>query len=189
MKMQENDNSQGEELYGDITERPEELEGPVDIAGLRKELNETRQKLDETLASWQRAQADFTNIRRRLEQEKADSIKYAEADLLTKLLPVLDDMERALKAVPSELKDNSWVQGMASITRKLRSTMEAAGLKEICALGFAFDPTVHEACAHVPGPEGMVIAEYEKGYRYKDRVLRAPRVAVGSGEKMKQEQR
>ncbi len=184
--MQDNENNQDDQFYGDITERPEEIEGPVDIGGLRKELNETRARLEETKASWQRAQADFTNIRRRLEQEKADSVKYAEADLLVKLLPVLDDMERALKAVPPELKDNSWVQGMASITRKLRSALEAAGLKEICALGFAFDPTLHEACAHLPGPEGMVVAEYEKGYRFKDRVLRPPRVAVGSGEKMKE---
>src|SRR5512139_148337 len=121
--MQDRDNNQNEDFYGDITERPEEIEGPVDIAGIRKELNETRQKLEDTLASWQRAQADFTNIRRRLEQEKADSIKYAETELIVKLLPVLDDMERALKAVPPELKDNSWVQGMAGITRKLRSAL------------------------------------------------------------------
>ena len=179
---------QDEESYGEMTERPEEIEGPVDVAGLRRELNETRQKLDETMTSWQRAQADFTNVRRRLEQEKADSIKFAEVDLLTKLLPVLDDMERALKAVPPELKDNAWTQGMASITRKFRSALEVAGLKEVCALGFAFDPTLHEACAHLPGPEGMVVAEYEKGYRFKDRVLRPPRVAVGSGEKMKNQE-
>jgi molecular chaperone GrpE len=176
------------ESYGNLTERPEEIEGPIDVPGLRKELNETRQKLEDTMASWQRAQADFTNIRKRLEQDKADAIKYAEGDLLIKLLPILDDMERALKAVSPILKDDAWVQGIAGIARKFRSAMESVGLKEICALGFAFDPTMHEACAHLPGPEGMVIGEYEKGYQFKDRILRAPRVAVGSGEKVYEEE-
>jgi molecular chaperone GrpE len=177
-----------EESYGDITERPEEIEGPVDIAGLRRELNETRRKLEEALAGWQRAQADFTNIRRRLEQDKSESIKYAEGELILKLLMVLDDMDRAMKSVPVEMKDNGWVAGMAGIARKFRNALEAVGLKEMSVLGFAFDPNMHEAVAHLPGPEGMVVAEYEKGYRFKDRVLRPARVAVGSGEKMKEEE-
>jgi len=173
-----------EERHGDMTERPEEIEAPVDIAALRKELNDARARAEEYLASWQRAQADFANFRRRLEQDKAEAIKYAEGEMMLKLLLVLDDMDRAMKAVPCELKDNSWVAGMDGISRKFRSVMEAVGLKEITALGFAFDPTMHEAVAHLPGPENMVVAEYEKGYRFKDRVLRATRVAVGSGEKM-----
>jgi len=173
-----------DERHGDITERPEEIEGPVDVAALKKELNEARSKAEECLKNWQRAQADFTNFRRRLEQDKADSIKYAEGEMMLKLLLVTDDMDRAMKAVPCELKDNAWVAGMDGIARKFRNVMEAVGLKEITALGFAFDPTMHEAVAHLPGPENMVVAEYEKGYRFKDRVLRPTRVAVGSGEKM-----
>jgi molecular chaperone GrpE len=91
-----------------------------------------------------------------------------------------------MKAVPPELKDNGWVAGMEGIARKFKSVLEAAGLKEIAALGYAFDPTVHEAVARLPGPTDMVVAEYEKGYNFKDRVLRPTRVAVGTGENMEE---
>ena len=178
-----------EERHGDMTERPEEIEPPVDIAALKKELNEARQKAEEHLLSWQRAQADFTNARRRIEQDKQEAIKYAEGELLSKMLLVQDDLDRAMKAVPPELKDNPWVQGIGGIARKFKSVMEGVGLKEISCLGYAFDPAVHEACAHLAGPEGMIVAEYEKGFRFKDRVLRPPRVAVGSGEEMKEEEK
>ena len=168
----------------DITERPEEIEPPVDIEKLKKEAQEARQKSEEYLANWQRAQADFNNFRRRLELDKADAIKYAEGELLQKLLLVQDDFDRAMKAVPPDLKEDAWVQGMEGIARKFRNVLESVGLKEIMALGFGFDPNMHEAVAHLPGPEDMVIAEYAKGYRFKDRVLRPARVAVGSGEEM-----
>jgi molecular chaperone GrpE len=166
----------------DITERPEEIEPPVDVDRLKRELQEARQKAEEYLTGWQRAQADFNNFRRRLELDKADAIKYAEGELLLKLLLVQDDFDRAMKAIPPELKGDAWVQGMEGISRKFRNVLESVGLKDIVALGFGFDPNMHEAVAHLPGPDGMVIAEYDKGYKFKDRVLRPARVAVGSGE-------
>ena len=171
-----------EELHDNVTESPEEGCQPVDVAALEKELSEARQKADDYLAKLQRAQADFANIRRRLEQDKAEAIKYAEGELITKLLMVMDDLDRAMKHAPSELKGESWVQGMEGIVRKFKSVLAAVGLEEIAALGAAFDPTLHEAVACLPGPEGIVIAEHEKGYNFKDRVLRPSRVAVGSGE-------
>ncbi len=168
--------------FDDMTEQPEENGSSTDVATLKKALSEARQKADDYLTNWQRAQADFTNTRRRLEQDKAEAIKYAEGDLVLKLLMVLDDLDRAMKHLPPELKDEGWLQGMEGIARKFKSVLEAAGLKEIVALGFAFDPTMHEAVACLPGPEGMVVAEHAKGYHFKDRVLRPSRVAVGSGE-------
>jgi molecular chaperone GrpE len=168
----------------EMTERPEEIEPPVDIEKLKKELQEARERAEEYLTNWQRAQADFTNFRRRLELDKAEAIKYAEGELLQKLLLVQDDFDRAIKAIPPELKGDAWVQGMEGISRKFGNVLESVGLKEIAALGFGFDPNMHEAVAHLPGPEDMVIAEYAKGYRFKDRVLRPSRVAVGSGGEM-----
>ncbi|MCL2149761.1 MAG: nucleotide exchange factor GrpE [Dehalococcoidia bacterium] len=173
--------SEDEERYSD-TEQPEGDESLMDVATLTKELDDARQRAEDYLISWQRAQADFTNIRRRLEQDKAEAIKYAEGDLILKLLLVLDDLDRAMKHAPPDLKSDGWVQGMEGIARKFKGVLEGAGLEEIAAMGLAFDPTLHEAVACLPGPEGMVIAEHDKGYRFKDRVLRPSRVAVGSSE-------
>jgi molecular chaperone GrpE len=147
-----------------------------------RELAEARAKAEEYLLSWQRAQADFTNFRRRLEQDKTEFVKYAESDILLRLLPILDDMDRATRSVPEELKGNPWVQGMEGIARKFRAALEGAGLTPINALGQQFDPSVHEAMMHVPGQADRVMAEYERGYKLKDRVLRPARVAVGNGE-------
>ena len=171
-----------EEKYDNVTEQPEVAESKADISVLQKELDEARQKAEEHLNSWQRAQADFTNIRRRLEQDKAEAIKYAESDLILKLLLVLDDLGRAMHHTPPALKDEAWVQGMEGIIRKFKGIMDAVGLVEIPAMGLAFDPNLHEAVACLPGPEGTIIAEHEKGYYFKDRILRPSRVTVGSGE-------
>ena len=171
-----------EEGGREVNERPEELEGPVDVAALRQQLREANTKAEEYLLSWQRAQADFQNLRRRLEQDKLDYVKYAEGDVIKKLLPILDDMDRALRHTPPELKSNAWAQGMDGIFRKFRGTLEGIGLAPIPSLGLPFDPAVHEAVMHVPGPSEMVMAEYERGYKLKERVLRPARVAVGNGE-------
>jgi molecular chaperone GrpE len=160
----------------------EETAVPADEAVLRQELAEARAKAEEYLLSWQRAQADFTNFRRRLEQDKVEFAKYAESDILLRLLPILDDLDRASRSVPEDLRGNPWAQGMEGIARKFRASLEAAGLTPINALGQQFDPAIHEAMMHVPGPADRVMSEYERGYKFKDRVLRPARVAVGNGE-------
>ncbi len=165
-----------------LAERPEEIAPPVDAAALEQQLSEAKARADEYLANWQRAQADFQNFRRRLEQDRLEFVKYAESDVLLRLLPILDDFDRALRGMPPELKGNPWVEGMEGIARKFWSTLEAVGLTPIPALGLPFDPTVHEAMMHVPGPADRVMAEYERGYKLKDKVLRPARVAVGNGE-------
>jgi molecular chaperone GrpE len=160
----------------------DEARDPADVATPERELAEARAKAEEYLLNWQRAQADFTNFRRRLEQDKAEFAKYAESDILLRLLPILDDLDRALRSVPEELRGNPWAQGMEGIARKFRAALEAAGLTPINALGQQFDPVMHDAMMHVPGPADRVISEYERGYKLKDRVLRPARVAVGNGE-------
>jgi molecular chaperone GrpE len=98
------------------------------------------------------------------------------------LLPVIDDLERAIDSVPSDLADNSWVDGMRLITRKLRMNLEAQGLTQIKALGEQFDPNIHEAVMQAQGEEGKVVEEIEKGYKLNDRLIRPSKVVVGSGE-------
>jgi molecular chaperone GrpE len=165
----------------DITERSE-ISSQSDLDTLKQSLVEVKAKAQEYLEGWQRGQADFINYKKRLEQDKVDSVKYANSGLILKILPVLDDFERAIAAVPISIIKESWVGGINGIARKLENTLEMAGLSRIKAQGEFFDPSLHEAVGSVPGEEGVVVRELEKGYKFNERVLRPARVLVGSGE-------
>jgi molecular chaperone GrpE len=156
--------------------------GVEDVADLKQALAEEKARAETNLAGWQRAQADFTNYKRRAEQDREEFTRFANASLMSSLLPVLDDLDRALEQVPPRLAKTPWVDGVRLIARKLRSTLEAQGLKPIEALGKPFDPTLHEAVRQDKGEEGMVIAEMNKGYTLHDRVIRPSMVVVGNGE-------
>lgn len=145
-------------------------------------LDAEKEKAAQYLASWQRAQADFINYKRRVEQERQDFAAFANAGLMRAILPVLDDLERALKAIPPEYADSDWAEGVRAVERKFRSSLEAQGVKPILALGMAFDPNFHEAARQDRGPEGVVIGEYQKGYTLNGKLLRPASVVVGSGE-------
>jgi molecular chaperone GrpE len=135
---------------------------------------------DENVAALQRMAADFANYRKRNDAERADYAKFAKADLIAKLIDVLDAYDRALTTVPDDAKGSSWVEGMWLIERKLRQILEAEGLQAIDSLGAQFDPYQHEAIAHVESdePEGTVIREHQKAYRLHDRVIRPAMVTV-----------
>ncbi|HVR88867.1 MAG TPA: nucleotide exchange factor GrpE [Candidatus Limnocylindria bacterium] len=128
----------------------------------------------------QRLAADFANYRKRNDAERVEFAKFAKADLIAKLLDVLDGYDRALATVPDEAKKQPWVEGMWLVERKLRSILEAEGLEPIDSLGKPFDPYVHEAVSHVESeqPDGTVIEEFQKAYRLHDRVIRPALVAV-----------
>jgi molecular chaperone GrpE len=128
------------------------------------------------------SQADFINYKRRSEQEKEEIGKFANATLMFSLLPILDDLERALTSIPDHLAKLSWVDGIRLIERKLRATLESQGLSQIKALGEPFDPNLHEAVTHGKGKPGMVVEELQKGYQLHDRVIRPAMVVVGSEE-------
>ncbi|MCL2706740.1 MAG: nucleotide exchange factor GrpE [Dehalococcoidia bacterium] len=149
---------------------------------LRQELDEAKAKAQEYLDGWQRSQADFTNFKKRLELDKLEAIKYANAELMLKILPVLDDFERAAEHVPQQMASDPWVGGVNGIARKLETTLETLGLSHIAARDEVFDPCVHEAVSSVPGPDGVVMRELEKGYKLNERVLRPSKVMVGNGE-------
>jgi molecular chaperone GrpE len=130
-----------------------------------------------------RMAADFANYRKRNEAERTEFAKFAKADLITKLLDVLDGYDRALASVPEDVKGqpgNNWVEGMWLVERKLRQILDAEGLEPVESLGRPFDPYVHEAVAHVESdqPEGTVIEEHQKAYRLHDRVIRPALVSV-----------
>ena len=152
------------------------------IEELQKALSEEKSKSEANLAGWQRAQADFANYKRYAEQEKADTCKFANANLLCTILPVLDDFERALGAIPPGESENKWVEGMRLIDRKFRDILEKQGVSCIQSLGEEFNPHHMEALSSGKGKKDVVVLELEKGYKLHDKVIRPAKVIVGSGE-------
>jgi len=167
---------------GQTNEVKQEVTEVEDMETLKKIFAEEKEKAEGYLANWQRAQADFINYKRRSEQEKEEISKFANAVLMLNLLPVLDDLERALASIPPKLVGFTWVEGISLIERKLRTSLEAQGLSQIKALSEPFDPELHEAAMHGKGKEGMVVEELQKGYKLHDRVIRPAMVVVGNGE-------
>jgi len=148
---------------------------------------EEEEKSERYLANWQRCQADFDNYKKRSEQERGEVIEFASRALISNLLPVMDDLERALALVPAELEESNWTEGIRLIYNKFKATLEAQGLAEIKARGEPFDPRLHEAVMQKEGEEGMVIEETQKGYKFKEKVIRPSLVIIGKG-KGKEEQ-
>ena len=167
----------------------ERLGGELEAA--RKEAEEAHRQADEYLAGLQRERAEFVNYRRRASEEREQSLGLASESLLLKVVALADDFDRAIEAMPNELRSsgeprtNAWSDGIVAIDRKLRTLLESEGVRVMEALGRAFDPREHEEVANVPGtgrPEGEVVAEVQRGYRLRDRVLRPALVAVSQGE-------
>jgi len=152
-----------------------------DIESLKEALAREKEKADRYLANWQRAEADFKNYKMREEQEKKEMINWANSTLICDLLPVLDAFDRAFKGVTSTSKGLSWINGFRQIQHMLLDVLSKHGVTEIRCVGETFDPSIHEAVAQGEGKEGMVIDEVRKGYKLKDRLLRAPQVVVGAG--------
>ncbi|MFQ3662527.1 MAG: nucleotide exchange factor GrpE, partial [Chloroflexaceae bacterium] len=141
---------------------------------LQTRLAEAEAQAAEYKDQWLRAAADYKNFKRRVEIERAELIRSASSALLLKLLPVMDDFERAIANIPPEIAETPWWGGTQLIAQKLRTILESEGVKPIEALGQDFDPNLHEAVLYeeAEGQEGKVIAELQKGYRLGDRVLR-----------------
>jgi len=142
-----------------------------------------------------RHRAEFENFRRRVEKERAEFAEYAAADAIRALLPVLDDFERALGAVPPEIgADHEYVKGIRIIYERLLETLKKLGLEPIESVGKPFDPTVHHAVERVPTAEAedhTVLEEWQKGYNFKGKLLREAMVRVAvkppAEENLKQE--
>ena len=173
------DQQEPADLNGELAPELTEVE---DIELLKQALTEEREKSAANLASWQRAQADLMNYRRRAEQEKGEIGRFGNTTIMLSLLPILDDLERALTSTPEDLAKHSWIDGIRLIERKLQANLEAQGLSQIKALGEPFDPNIHEAMMQGKGKEGTVVEEIEKGYKLNNRLIRPSKVVVGSGE-------
>ena len=132
---------------------------------------------------WMRVQAEFANARKRLDKQRVLTYQNTTADLTAKILPAIDDFERAIDNVPTEVSENSWFDGIELVQKKLLGVLETIGVQPIEAVGHPFDPNFHEAIQQEPSDEyesGMVARELQKGYQLGDRVIRPSLVTVAA---------
>ncbi|MGD2246863.1 MAG: nucleotide exchange factor GrpE [Candidatus Methanofastidiosia archaeon] len=163
-----------------ISETTETLLRKIDE--LQKEIETREELVDGHLNMLQRLQAEFENYKKRAERERIEYTEQANADLILKLLSVLDDFERALQVKKSDTSDtDSFKKGMVMIHKKFQKILEKEGVTPIDAVGEEFDPYYHEAVLAEVGDykDDTIIEELEKGYMFKNRVLRPSKVKVG----------
>ncbi len=148
---------------------------------LEEQLEVAQAEAAKNLDGWLRAQADLANARKRFEKQRTDAYINAKADVAKKLLPVIDDYERAMANAPEEITSHSWYEGIQLVYRKLNSILESMDVQPIDAVGQPFDPNFHEALSQEPSDEyesGVVVRELQKGYQLGDRVIRPSLVVV-----------
>ncbi|MEW5941969.1 MAG: nucleotide exchange factor GrpE [Chloroflexota bacterium] len=166
-------------VEGEVVETPESAGQPQpDIETLMKQLEEAEAKVAEHREGWQRAQAEFINYKNRIQRDAETQRANMKGDLFQKVLPVLDDLERALQNRPA---DDAWAGGIELIARKFQSILEAEGVTRVEAEGRPFDPNFHEAISHEPNgdvPSEHVIAVVRNGYVLGERVIRPALVRV-----------
>ncbi len=175
--------TQQAESVPEITAPPDlvkELEAELEQA--RTELEQAKVQAAENLDGWQRSRAEFANYKRRVEAERSELAANAGAEALKRVLPAVDDFERAAQTLPEDLKDQPWINGVLLVQRKLAGALELSGVTVIQAQpGETFDPNVHEAVTHEDSDQftsGQIIGEVQKGYKINDRVLRPALVRV-----------
>ena len=150
----------------------------AEIESLQSQLAEARSKATEYKDGWLRSQAEFINYKNRMVRDNEMMYASMKGDIVKKVLPALDDLERALQNRPA---DDAWASGIELIARKLQNILDAEGVKRIAAEGAAFDPNFHEAISHEPNDEvesGNVIAVVQNGYMLGERVIRPALVRV-----------
>jgi len=164
----------------EAVETPESTEQlSAEIEALEKQLEEAQSNVSEYKDGWMRSQAEFQNYRKRIERDNEMMYASMKGDIIKKVLPVLDDLERALQNRPSN--SGAWISGIELIQKKLLSILEAEGAKRIEAVGAAFDPNFHEAISHEPivgVQSGHVIEVVQNGYMLGERVIRPALVRV-----------
>jgi molecular chaperone GrpE len=153
-----------------------------DVESLKEAFAKEKEKAERYLANWQRTEADFRNYKTREEQEKKDLINWANSALVCDILPVLDSFDRAFEGVTPAGKGLNWITGFRQIQKMLLDVLGKHGLAETKCVGEKFDPSFHEAVAQQKGAEGVVLDEVRKGYKLKDKLLRASQVVVGGGD-------
>ncbi len=173
----ETDKAEGQEAAEEATEETKKK----GLFGKKEKKNPLQEKVDELNDRVVRQMAEFDNFRKRTDKEKAQMFEQGQSNVLEKLLPVIDNFERGLAAVPEDEKDGAFADGMNKIYKQLMKQMEDLGVTPIEAVGKEFDPNLHNAVMQTQSEEfesGVVAQELQKGYMFHDTVLRHSMVAV-----------
>lgn len=158
-----------------------EKEEKEDLEKLKEEASRLQKENEELFSRLQRLQADFDNYRKRMQAERRELLRYALFDFAGELLPLVDNLERALESARQKSQEEDLVKGLDMILRQFYQVLQQEGITPIEAVGQEFDPMLHEAVMQVEdeeNPPNAVVEELQKGYKYKDRVLRPSRVKV-----------
>lgn len=175
----------------EATEEATETEGDSEAAsegkkkffGKKEKKDKKDEKIEELTDRVTRQMAEFDNFRKRTEKEKSQMYEVGAKDIIEKILPVVDNFERGLDAVKEEDKEDPFVQGMEKVYKHLLTTLEGIEVKPIEAVGQPFDPNFHNAVMHVEDEnfgENIVAEEFQKGYTYRDSVVRHSMVKVAN---------
>lgn len=151
--------------------------------GKKNKKDKKDEKIDELTDRLTRQMAEFDNFRKRTEKEKSQMYEIGAKDIIDKILPVVDNFERGLGAVKEEEKEDPFIQGMEKVYKQLMTTLESAGVTPIEAVGQEFNPDFHNAVMHVEDEnfgENIVAEEFQKGYMYRDSVVRHSMVKVAN---------
>lgn len=147
-----------------------------------EELERFKKEIEELKIGWQRTQADFENFRRHVDEDRLNTIKFANTDLILDLIPVLDNFQRALSHKPKELENNNYVKGLEHIKTQLEQVLSARGVKKLeIKPGDKFDPNFQEAISSEKNADfksGQIITVLEDGYILNDKLIRAAKVTV-----------
>ena len=166
-------------------EKPEETESGEESEMLKKKKKKDKmeEKIEELEDRVKRQMAEFDNFRKRTEKEKSHMYEVGARDVIEKILPVVDNFERGLAAVPEDQKGSPFAEGMEKIYKQLMTVLEELEVKPIEALGKEFDPNLHNAVMHIEDEElgeNVIAEEFQKGYTYRDGVVRHSMVKVAN---------
>lgn len=176
----------GESIEGEIASDEEADDETIGIPApdsMEAQLAQAQADAAEYRDKWMRGQAEFSNARKRMEKQRAETYAHATVDTIKKMLPVWDDLARALEHMPAELAGNTWIEGIDMVQRKFVTTLENMSIKPIEAVGQHFDPLYHEAIMEQASDEyesGVVCKELQSGYQLGDQVIRPSLVYVAA---------
>ena len=182
---EEKDSEEKDSKEKDSEEKDSEEKDSKDkgLFGKKKKKDKKDEQIEDLNDRLRRQMAEFDNFRKRSEKEKSQMFDIGARSIIEKVLPVVDNFERGLAAVPEDQKDDAFVTGMDKVYKQLMTEFDSIGVKPIEALGQEFNPDLHNAVMQVESDEyepGVVAQELQKGYMYKDTVVRHSMVAVVS---------
>ena len=187
-----------EEIVEEVTEEPvddaeelgeesetaaEKSEGGKKVFGRKQKKDKKDEKIEELTDKLTRQMAEFDNFRKRTEKEKSAMYEIGAKDIIEKILPIIDNFERAFRTVAEEDKEDAFVTGMEMIYKQILTTLEGVGVKPIEAVGQEFNPDFHNAVMHIEDEEvgeNVIVEEFQKGYTYRDSVVRYSMVKVAN---------